>query len=250
MTLILFMVSVQVINAPPVYSTQKMSSLGKAIHGIATRQKTRMTKKRAEQLASYFNKYGNKWKVDSWLGASIAAEESRFTDNPPPIYLERCNTMRILAGKYRRICKLVWPGELGMMQIIPQYAVKSFRACTKKVIWNSQKEFLVTETNICIGMHLLSARRARVKARNIGKGFIVRRARFRYARKYLPCTKRQKSFCSNGNASLCRKFWWVASWNWGSHRMICGRPKGTIDFEGYPIRILYRYKMMVSRYRI
>ena len=218
----------------------------RAIVWLRTRSHMPVKEKRAKRLARLFRKYGRMWKVDPWVGVSIAQQESHFRDHPPPVLVKRCKT-RIVDGNTVEICRKVWPGDRGMMQIIPRWARASFMAC-KGRSWHDPDELEDTETNICVAMHLLAKRRARIlKQMRQERLFIVRGARWHYQRKWKPCSPRQLRFCRS-NRGLCKRLWWVAAWNWGWHRLFCGGHT-RFDTQGYPIKVLRRYKMIVARFR-
>lgn len=214
-----------------------------AILWLGERGKCKIPKKRAALLARLFVKYGKIWKVNPWIAASVAYQESKFTDKPKKLLVERCKKVWDDAYGEVEICKIKWPGERGMMQVVPKYARDSFSAC-KGRSWNDPNEMQDTETNVCVSMHLMAARRSRVRTR---RSFVLRGGRGRRTYRHAPCGPRQRKFCRKHRA-LCKKFWWVASWNWGSHRVIC-TSRGRYDFAGYPIRVLKRYKRIVGKFR-
>lgn len=217
-----------------------------AITWLRARSKMPMKRSRAAELSRLFRKYGRMWKVDPWIGVSIAMQESHFRDRPPPLKITRCKT-KIVDGSAIEICRKYWPGERGMMQVIPRWARSSFMAC-KGGSWKDPDELEDTETNICVGMHLLARRRARIrKTMRKRRLFVVRGASWRYQRVWKPCSWRQRKFCKNGNLALCKRMWWVASWNWGSHRLFCGG-RNRWDTQGYPIKVLKRYKLIVKKF--
>lgn len=208
-----------------------------------------LTKCRAEFIAKLFRKYGAKWGVDPWLIASVAYQESRYSDKPIRIYVKRCSHRQI--GKtrhYRWKCLNIWPGERGMLQVVPYYGRKSFFACKGRQPKNN-REFEPTETNICVSVHLMAARRRKVRRRLArGRSFIKSPWSKRYTKTYGPCMPAQRKFCQR-NVALCRRSWWVASWNWGSHRLVCGKVRMTYTNAWYPIWVLIRYKEMTKRFR-
>jgi hypothetical protein len=202
---------------------------------------------RARLLSRLFRKYGKMWGVDPWIAVSIAFQESRFSDRPRPVHVTRCRT-KIADGMAVEVCRKVWPGERGLMQVIPRWARTSFMAC-KGRSWKDPDELEDTETNVCVGMHLMAKRRARIRTTMRHRRlFVVRGASWRYQYAWKPCSPRQRRFCRNGNSALCRRLWWVASWNWGSHRLFCGRVRSRFDPQGYPIKVLRRYKMLVRKF--
>lgn len=226
----------------------KRDGLKRAIVWLRVKSKLPIKEKRAKRLAHLFRKYGRMWKVDPWVGVSIAQQESHFRDHPPPVLVKRCKT-RIVDGNTVEICRKVWPGDRGMMQIIPRWARSSFMAC-KGRSWHDPDELEDTETNICVAMHLLAKRRARIQKQMKQKRFFHVRGvpKRRYQRTWKPCSPRQLRFCRS-NRGLCKRLWWVASWNWGWHRLFCGG-RSRFDTQGYPIKVLRRYKMIVSKFKM
>jgi hypothetical protein len=216
-----------------------------AILHLASSSNVPVSGQRAAALARWFVKYGSAWRVDPLLAASVALQESHFRDRPSRCYVTKCRTkIDSKTGSAVEVCKRVWPGERGMLQIIPRYARASFTAC-KGRSWRDPDELYDTETNICVGMHLMAKRRRAVRKRRL---FVARGHKHRWRRHFKPCSYRQRRFCNNGNRRLCAKHWWIASWNWGSHRVYCRRVS-KFDHAGYPIRVLRRYARLVRKFR-
>jgi hypothetical protein len=232
-------------NVDAVVKPDEPSRIERAITWLRNTSKMPVAKKRARDLARWFRKYGAMWKVDPWVAVAIAHQESHFRDRPPHLMITRCRT-KFVDGSAVEICRKVWPGERGLMQVIPRWARKSFMAC-KGRSWKDPDELYDTETNICVGMHLLAARRAKIRDTMAKRRlFIVRGAKWNYQYAWKPCSWRQRKFC-RGNAPLCARMWWVASWNWGSHRLYCGG-RNRFDTQGYPIKVLKRYKLIVKKF--
>jgi len=77
---------------------------------------------------------------------------------------------------------------------------------------------------------------------------MVRGAEGSWLKRYAPCSKRHRHFCEGDMAEVCRRYWWVASYNWGSHQLLCGQTARGIDFTGYPIRVLGRLAYIWKRF--
>lgn len=233
--------------APQADNPKEVQALARAIRFLGRYHKNPVQKARSVTLAQCFIKYGRRWSVDPWLAASVACQESIFKDRPRRIRIRRCKTS-IRRGVAFNDCRSVWAGERGVMQVIPAYVKEGFVACKGRP-WKSQDELSETDVAVCVGVWLMARKRNRIwKKIRRGLAFKVRGGGFDWSRSYHPCSKRQKQFCHNGNKGLCRRFWWVASYNWGSHKILCGRIDRTIDFEGYPIRIIRRYKTIVTMF--
>lgn len=227
---------------------RKIVELSKAISYLAKYHHNPLNKARSQQLARWFWKYGNRWAVDPWMAVSIACQESIFKDRPRKIFVNRCKTV-IDGDRAIQICRKVWGGEYGMMQVVPTYAKPSFRACKGRK-WKTTRELHDTETNLCVSIHLMAARRGRIRKRIRRRiPFMLRGAKGNWTRRYSPCSRRHRKFCKNGNKAYCKRWWWVASWNWGSHRVICNRVSKQHDFAGYPIRVIGRYRKIVERFK-
>jgi hypothetical protein len=224
-----------------------MDPLAKAIMylGIKKPNKGHMTEKRARLLSGYFREYGRRWGIDPWLAVSIARAESHFRDYPPKV--RKCRIVLLNTG-FAKKCNLVWKGERGLMQLIPKYSKQAFIACKGRP-WEKLAELSDSKTSICAGMWLMRYRRDKIARKQRERRFFKWRCgRYPYTRRYGPCTGRQRRFCRR-NPTVCKKFWWVASYNWGTHQVICGRIKRNLDFAGYPIRVLGRYKKIVAKFR-
>lgn len=211
--------------------------LGKAIIGARCRgvKRTCMSTSHAEKLAALFRKYGAKWKVDPWLAMSVASCESNLRSSPPRSWYMRCS---IKGGI--KLCRDAYAGEVGVMQLIPRYAQGAFRKCLGRR-WRRKSEIIRPDVNICAGIWLLSHRRSLVATRK--RMFMSVGGSRRWARKFIPCGRRQLRFCYK-NRALCRKFWWVGSYNWGYHRRFCsGWP------ASYPTRVLRTYKRLTAKYK-
>lgn len=214
-----------------------------AITWLVRSDKRKISRRRAMLLARLFDKYGRLWNVDPWLAVSVSFQESGFRDKPRRVKVWRCR--KIPGGE---ACVNKWPGDRGLLQIIPKYARDSFTAC-RELVTGDPWDLYDTETSVCVGVHLMASRRASIAARTQKRrSFMARGSRYRWLRRYAPCGTRQIRFCRNGYRRLCRKFWWIASWNWGSHRVFCGG-RWQYDFPGYPIRVLKRYRRIVAKFR-
>ena len=220
--------------------------LRRAIAWLVRSDKRKISRRRAARLARLFAKYGRLWNIDPWLAAVVSFRESGFRDKPRRVKVWRCRKISGVAGG--EVCVNKWPGDRGLLQVVPKYAQDSFTACRELVTgdpWNLYD----TETSICVGVHLMSRRRASIAERiQKRRSFMARGSRHRWLRRYAPCGSRQIRFCRNGYSRLCKKFWWIASWNWGSHRVFCGG-RWQYDFPGYPIRVLKRYRRIVAKFR-
>ena len=210
--------------------------------------KNPVSRARALELAWYFTSYGRKWGVDPWLAVSVACQESIFRDRPARVKVRRCRTV-VRDGVATRRCRRVWAGERGMMQMIPGYSKEAFFAC-KGRRWDDVEELQDTETSICVGLWMMARRKRKVRWRSSkGLSFQSKGIRRRWVPHYAPCSRRQRRFCRHGNRRLCARYWWIGSYNWGSHKVLCGRISRTVDFAGYPIRVLRRYKHIVRKFR-
>jgi hypothetical protein len=224
-----------------------LTPLARAIRFLARLRKNPVSEARARMLARYFRRYGKLWNVDPWLAITIACQESIFRDHPPKILVHRCRTV-VRRGEPVRRCRKVWPGERGLMQIIPVYSEEAFFACEGRR-WDRKDELIETRINVCAGIWTLAARRKALEDRQrINRAFIVRGSDRNWMQRFVPCGPYQLRFCRN-NEELCRRFWWVASYNWGVHRVICSRTSRKFNFSAYPIRIIKLYKLIVSKFR-
>jgi hypothetical protein len=222
--------------------------LGRAIAYLARYHKNPLRPARVRRLTRYFLRYGRLWGVDPWLAASIACQESIFRDHPRKVRVRRCRTV-FRRGRVRTVCRDVWGGERGIMQMIPAYSKQGFYACTGRH-WKDPDELSRTKISICVGIWMLARRRHKIAVRHrAGKSFRCRGGDHKYTRHYAPCNRRQRRFCRHGPRALCRRFWWAASYNWGSHKVVCGRITKGIDFAGYPIRVIRRYAHIVKKFR-
>lgn len=234
-------------------SAQTRSKLGRAIHGVSSpwARSHWLTVARAERVAALLRTYGRKWQVDPWLAASVAYHESRYKDRPRRVLVKRCKSKWFHRvgnlGSFQPVCRLIWPGERGILQVVPAYARASWRACKGTKRWRREVELEDTATNICVSLHLMASRRARVQRRIRHRITFVsmwpgRRRRWR--RDYGPCTSYQRRWCAKWG-TLCKRLWWIASWNWGSHRQLCSNSFGS----SYPVRVLRLYRRMEQRFR-
>jgi len=222
--------------------------LARAISYLAAYHGSPVAEIRAKELAGYFRRYGAKWHVDPWLAASIACQESIFRDYPRKVKVRRCRTI-VRNGRAETECHRVWAGERGMMQVIFWYVRDAYRACTGKRLKHAS-QLVHTETNICVGTWLMAHKRDKILARmRKRRPFVVRGAGAKWSRRYHACSSRQRHFCRGRFKPYCEKFWWVASYNWGSHQLICGRTRRAIDYAGYPMRVLRRYAFITHKFR-
>ncbi len=214
--------------------------LGRAVSFLAAYHGNPLSVERAEELAALFYRYGRRWKVNPYLVASIACQESIFRTYPRKVKVRRCRTV-VVAGRAETRCEEYWAGERGMMQIIPSYVLEGYRACTGRRRLHRWSDLTPAEVNVCVGSWLLARKREAILDRmRRGKAFMVRGGEGSWKRHYAPCSRRHRHFCKGPMAQVCRRYWWVASYNWGSHQLLCGRTARGIDFAGYPIRVLGR----------
>lgn len=229
---------------------QETSDLERAIVWLGNFHRAPVKKARAHRLAKLFSAYGKRWKVDPWMAIAIACQESKFRDRPRRIYIKKCKTV-LEDGKAIQLCTYKWPGERGVMQVVPRLVRASYHACTG---WDLQDPSVLENTgiNVCVGMHLMAYRRDKVRRKlRKGRRFNLRGGRIggSTTRHHGPCSRKHVKFCLNGNLKLCNRWWWVASWNWGTHQVFCGNTSRRFDFSGYPIRVLRRYKRIISKFR-
>ena len=209
----------------------------------------KLSQKRLNNLAKWILIYSKKWNIDPLVVVCIAHHESRFKDYPRRVKVRRCRT-KTIDGKKVKKCKLIWPGERGILQIIPIYARKSFKVCTGRNLYN-YSELYNAKINLCTGIHSLAERRKTLAKRSspVGRGFVVRGAWYRRTKKFAPCGWRHKLFCKKDKyAPYCKKLWWVGAWNWGSHRVFCNRVGKIHNFSAYPMRIIEKYVAIVKRF--
>ena len=95
--------------------TDGLSALGRAIKFLAKYHHNPLKNRRVRTLVKHFQRFGKRWNIDPWLAVSIACQESVFRDQPRRIKIRRCAT-EIRRGTARRVCKMVWAGERGVMQ--------------------------------------------------------------------------------------------------------------------------------------
>ncbi|MCD6498870.1 MAG: hypothetical protein J7M25_11305 [Deltaproteobacteria bacterium] len=234
------------LNEPRAASGQ--DRLARAIIYLAAYHGSPIAETRAKELAGYFRHYGAKWHVDPWLAASIACQESIFRNYPRKVKVRRCRTI-VRNGRAVTECHRVWAGERGMMQVIFWYVRDAYRACTGKRLKHAS-QLVHTETNICVGTWLMAQKRNKILARmRAGRPFVVRGAGAKWSRRYRACSKRQRHFCRGRFKPYCDRLWWVASYNWGSHQLICGRTSRAIDYAGYPIRVIRRYVFITHKFQ-
>ena len=226
--------------APSEADPDGRTPLGRALSFLAAYHNNPLSVERAEHLAALFYRYGRRWGVNPYLVASIACQESIFRSYPRKVRVRRCRTV-IRQGRAETLCENYWAGERGMMQVIPSYVREGYRLCTGRRRWRRLSDLTPAEVNVCVGAWLLARKRKAILDRmRRGKGFIVRGAETSWRSRYAPCSRRHRHFCEGDNAETCRRYWWVASYNWGSHQLLCGPTARGIDFTGYPIRVLGR----------
>jgi len=204
--------------------------------------------KKAHRLALLFRRYGARWHVNPYLAMSVACQESGFLSHPSPAKLRRCGTV-LEGGRAVSKCWYEEGRELGLMQVMPQFVPAAYRACVPRGGRLRRRRLLDPEVNVCMGVWLLARRRAKVLERlRKGRLFQVAGGTARWSSRYRPCSRRQRHFCRRGHMWECRRFWWVASYNWGGHKLVCGPLGRRADFEGYPMRILGRLHRALVRF--
>lgn len=253
LTLVCFFLLAKPAHGKIVYTVDidkvKIHNVTQAILYLVEKERVKVTEKRAKTIAKYMVVYGNRWKVDPYIGVSIACQESLFKDRPRRIKVIRCHTV-IQDGIAKRKCIKKWPGERGIMQVVPRWSRESYKACFGKRLEDPDVLYN-TKVNVCVGMHLLAKRRSIVAKRSAGMygGFVVRGASYRRSKRFGPCGWAQIHFCKGKYSKWCKRLWWVGTWNWGSHRMICNRVSRVHNFAGYPIAIIRRYVDIVNKFK-